>query len=220
MVICATVPQIDQSDICAIDDYGAKIDSAGGNLAFHVTKELERRGRRVIAIVMFDSGRVLETFRFPDEQVARLADEFLEADGVKEYVHSAVLRDKATRTIHKYLETLSQTKDDGVIDAEIHLASLLVRFMEESVIACDPLDDAPSEYREVVRSTLAAAFGSSDADLIAPVRGGASGAFPRVEGPASHLRNPHQYESMQIAAGIAPRVDYIDATARVDHGLH
>ncbi|WP_027584506.1 hypothetical protein [Bradyrhizobium sp. Ai1a-2] len=128
MVICATVPQIDQSDICAIDDYGAKIDSAGGNLAFHVTKELERRGRRVIAIVMFDSGRVLETFRFPDEQVARLADEFLEADGVKEYVHSAVLRDKATRTIHKYLETLSQTKDDGVIDAEIHLASLLSAF--------------------------------------------------------------------------------------------
>jgi amino acid adenylation domain-containing protein len=86
-----------------------------------VTKELERRGRRVTAIVMFDSGRVLEKFRFPDEEVARLADDFLEADGVKEYVHSAVLRDKATRTIQKYLEALSQTKDDGVIDAEIHL---------------------------------------------------------------------------------------------------
>jgi thioesterase domain-containing protein/acyl carrier protein len=95
--------------------------SAGGNMAFRVTKELERRGRSVTAIVMIDSGRVLEKFRFPVKEATRLADEFLEADGVKKYVQSAVLRDKATRTIHKYLETLSQTKDDGVIDAEIHL---------------------------------------------------------------------------------------------------
>jgi amino acid adenylation domain-containing protein len=95
--------------------------SAGGNMAFRVTKELERRGRKVTAIVMLDSGRVLETFRFPVDEIKRLATDFLDAEGVKEYVHSAVLRDKATRTIHRYLDELSQTKDDGIIDAEIHL---------------------------------------------------------------------------------------------------
>jgi hypothetical protein len=70
---------------------------------------------------MLDSGRVLDTFRFPEEEVARLATEFLDAEGVKEYVHSRVLRDKATRTIHRYLDSLSQTRDDGLVDAEIHL---------------------------------------------------------------------------------------------------
>jgi amino acid adenylation domain-containing protein len=95
--------------------------SAGGNLAFNVTKELERRGRNVAAIVMLDSGRVLDKFRFPDDEVRRLASEFLDAGGVKEYVHSAVLRDKAYRTIRRYLDVLSQTKDHGVVNAEIHL---------------------------------------------------------------------------------------------------
>jgi amino acid adenylation domain-containing protein len=95
--------------------------SAGGNMAFRVTKELERRGRSVGAIVMLDSGRALDTFRLPEEEVARLATEFLGAEGMREYVHSPVLRDKATRTIHRYLDTLSQTKDDGLVDAEIHL---------------------------------------------------------------------------------------------------
>jgi amino acid adenylation domain-containing protein len=95
--------------------------SAGGNMAFRVTKELERRGRTVAAIVMLDSGRVLETFGFPDEEIARLAADFLDAEEVREYVRNTVLRDKATRTIHRYVNALSQTRDDGSVDAELHL---------------------------------------------------------------------------------------------------
>jgi len=59
--------------------------------------------------------------------------------------------------------------------------------------------------------------------------GGVSGAFVflveaggrrfvlRIEGPASPLRNPHQYLSMRIAAeeGIAPRLHYLDVDDRV-----
>ena len=66
-------------------------------------------------------------------------------------------------------------------------------------------------------------------NVITPLTGGASGAFPfrveigdrrylvRVEGLASPLRNPHQYNSMRIAAdaGIAPRIYHIDEAARV-----
>jgi hypothetical protein len=38
----------------------------------------------------------------------------------------------------------------------------------------------------------------------------------RVEGPASPLRNPHQYVSMRIAAdeGIAPMIYYVDEAWR------
>ena len=90
--------------------------------------------------------------------------------------------------------------------------------------------DAPSAAHDgIVRSTVAAAFGLAPAGAVTPIAGGASGASPfrvevggrpyvvRVEGPASPLRNPHQYASMRIAseAGIAPRIHYIDETARV-----
>jgi hypothetical protein len=92
-----------------------------------------------------------------------------------------------------------------------------------------PLDAISAAHRETVRAALGAAFGSARVDMIALVGGGASGAFPfrvhigerryfvRLEGPASPLRNPHQYESMRIAsaAGIAPNVHYIDGIGRV-----
>jgi hypothetical protein len=91
-----------------------------------------------------------------------------------------------------------------------------------------PFDAISAAHREPVRAALCAAFGSPRADSIAPIGGGASGAFPfrvhigdrrylvRLEGPASPLRNPHQYESMRIAsaAGIAPRVHHVDEAAR------
>jgi tRNA A-37 threonylcarbamoyl transferase component Bud32 len=96
-------------------------------------------------------------------------------------------------------------------------------------MAYDPFDTIADVHREPVRKALNAAFGSARVGIVAPIGGGASGAFPfkvdiedrqylvRVEGPASPLRNPHQYESMRIAsaAGIAPRVHHIDELDRV-----
>ena len=97
--------------------------SGGGNLAFNVAKELERRGRIVTAIVMLNSGRVLEKFRFPADEAKRLATEFVEAEGVREYVPSAVLRDKTVRMIGRYLDEMSRNLDDGMVDAPIHLVT-------------------------------------------------------------------------------------------------
>ena len=91
------------------------------------------------------------------------------------------------------------------------------------------LDALSAADRETLRTTLDAAFGGARVDELLPVGGGASGALPfkvrigdrrylvRLEGPASPLRNPHQYESLRIAsaAGIAPRVHHIDDAARV-----
>jgi aminoglycoside phosphotransferase (APT) family kinase protein len=92
-----------------------------------------------------------------------------------------------------------------------------------------PFDALAADQRERVHSALTAAFGSAPIDAIAPISGGASTASTfrldvggrayllRVEGQPSPLRNPHQYVSMRIAAeaGIAPRIHYIDETARV-----
>ncbi len=86
-----------------------------------------------------------------------------------------------------------------------------------------------SLHRETVHAALRAAFGGLPIDVITPITGGASGASTvkvevrnrryllRLEGPASPLRNPHQYASMHIAAeaGIAPAIRYIDEDAGV-----
>jgi hypothetical protein len=93
----------------------------------------------------------------------------------------------------------------------------------------DPFVILPVEHRDAARAVLVAAFGAADIGMIAPVTGGASGALAfrieignrryllRMEGPASPLRNPHQYLSMRIAAeaGIAPVIHGIDEAARI-----
>ncbi len=85
------------------------------------------------------------------------------------------------------------------------------------------------DHRETIHAAVTAAFGAAEIDAILPVSGGASGAFPfrvdiggrrylvRVEGEPSPLRNPHQYDSIRIAAeaGIAPRLYHVDESARV-----
>ncbi len=90
-------------------------------------------------------------------------------------------------------------------------------------------DAIPAAQREIARTAIAAALGPTRLDAITPVIGGVSGAFVfqvvtrgrryvlRIEGVPSPLRNPHQYASMRIAAdaGIAPRIHYVDETARV-----
>jgi len=93
----------------------------------------------------------------------------------------------------------------------------------------DPLAALPEAKRAIVRRALSAAFGAVRIDSITPVSGGATSAAPlrvdigkrryivRVEGAPSPLRNPHQYESLQIAAeaGIAPPLHFVDENTRV-----
>jgi thioesterase domain-containing protein/acyl carrier protein len=95
--------------------------SGGGNLAFRTATELESRGKRVSDVVMLDSSRFLERVRFPADEARRLAADFLDAEGVKGYVTSQVLRDKVLRTIERYYDFLSSTQENTVISANIHV---------------------------------------------------------------------------------------------------
>lgn len=93
----------------------------------------------------------------------------------------------------------------------------------------DPYDAFPAAQRDAVRSALIAAFGSAPVGAVTPLTGGISGAsifrfetgerryVVRVEGPASPLRNPHQYVALRMAAdaGLAPRLYHVDEASRV-----
>jgi fengycin family lipopeptide synthetase E len=95
--------------------------SGGGNFAFRTARELERRGKRVEAVVMLDASRFVKRFDFPVEEARRLALEFVGAEGVQPFLKNPVLKDKVIRTIERYHVALSQTPDEGVINAPVHL---------------------------------------------------------------------------------------------------
>jgi aminoglycoside phosphotransferase (APT) family kinase protein len=93
----------------------------------------------------------------------------------------------------------------------------------------DPFAALPAGRRDIAISAIVAVLGSTAAVNVRPVTGGVSGAgvflveashrrfVLRLEGQPSPLRNPHQYDSMRIAAeaGLAPRIHYLDASDRV-----
>ena len=95
--------------------------SGGGNFAFRTARELERRGKRVQAVVILDASRFVKRFDFPAEEARRLALEFVGAEGVQPYLKNPALKDKVIRMIERYHAALSQSPDDGAIDAPIHL---------------------------------------------------------------------------------------------------
>ncbi|MGE0863602.1 MAG: amino acid adenylation domain-containing protein [Vicinamibacterales bacterium] len=143
--------------------------SGGGNLAFRTAKVLERRGRRVAGVVMLDSSRFLEPWRFPDGEARRLAGEFLGATEVQRVASTAALRDKVIRTIERYYDFLAVEADDGRIAADIHL------------VASAPFVD---EYREPGGKLIA---GKSAWARVT------SGRLHMVQGEAAHgemLRQP------------------------------
>ena len=95
-------------------------------------------------------------------------------------------------------------------------------------MAKNQLDALPPILRDAALTALAEVLGSVPIDAVTPVAGGATAAMLfridaggrryllRMEGPASPLRNPHQYVSLRMAAeaGIAPALYYADETSR------
>ena len=95
--------------------------SSGGNLAYHVARELEDRGRRVTAIVMIDSGRKLQKTPFAPEELRRITDEFLNHDSNRPYLTSHILREKAQRRIQLSYAWIDQSTDYHHMEADIHV---------------------------------------------------------------------------------------------------
>ncbi|MCK1573901.1 phosphotransferase [Bradyrhizobium sp. 174] len=93
----------------------------------------------------------------------------------------------------------------------------------------DPFAVLSATQRHAALQATRSVFGAFAMPIIRALTGGVSGAFVflieangqrfvlRIEGSESPLRNPHQYQSMRLAAeeGIAPRLHYLDVANRV-----
>lgn len=95
--------------------------SAGGNMAFHVAKELERRGKRVAAIVMVSSGQRLINYKYATEKVEEIADGFVNDPRLKPYFTKADVKEKFIEQLKRYYAYNSRTIDMGSINADVHL---------------------------------------------------------------------------------------------------
>ncbi|MFG3054242.1 amino acid adenylation domain-containing protein [Kitasatospora sp. NPDC048239] len=101
---------------CALLGY-----SLGGNLAFEVAKELERRGRAVPNVVIMDSHRILESFTLGDEHVEAFEREL--AEHLHRHTGSAVLAQETREQARDYLQFCSRTPNLGVIAAPVSVIS-------------------------------------------------------------------------------------------------
>jgi thioesterase domain-containing protein/acyl carrier protein len=97
--------------------------SSGGNLAYHVTGEMERQGLAVASILMVDSARQYRRLPFDPDEVRRISAEFLAHESNRPYVTSVVLREKAERRITRSYQWIRDTVDEHVVAADIDLFS-------------------------------------------------------------------------------------------------
>ncbi|MFC1671867.1 thioesterase domain-containing protein, partial [Planctomycetota bacterium] len=95
--------------------------SSGGNLAYHVAAELERRDVRVSDIIMLDSGRATGKIEFPEGEAERVAELFLGHESLRPYLENTVLKEKAARRIKTYYTYMENSVDSNVVDADIHV---------------------------------------------------------------------------------------------------
>jgi amino acid adenylation domain-containing protein len=155
--------------------------SGGGNFAFRTARELERRGKRVRAVVILDASRFVGSFDFPVEEARRLALEFVGAEGVQPYLKNPALKDKVIRTIERYHAALSRSPDDGVIDAAIHL-----------ILSDEPADEFHDASGRLVCSKSAWA-------------GATRGLFRTYQGSGEHrsmLHQPHLQANAELLTDI------------------
>ncbi|MEI5527872.1 amino acid adenylation domain-containing protein [Streptomyces brasiliscabiei] len=95
--------------------------SLGGNLAFEVAKELERRGRTVAHVVIVDSHRIPEPFDLADEHVEVFERELTEH--LWRHTGSAVVAEETREQARDYLRFCSRTPNLGSVTAAIGVIS-------------------------------------------------------------------------------------------------
>jgi len=95
--------------------------SGGGNLAYHVARALEERGKHVADLTMFDSARNLKPIHYKAEQARQLAIDFMADEVVRPYITSVVLQEKLRRRIESYFTFFSTLRDDHMVECPIQL---------------------------------------------------------------------------------------------------
>ncbi|MFD1151506.1 amino acid adenylation domain-containing protein, partial [Saccharothrix hoggarensis] len=95
--------------------------SLGGNLAFEVAKELERRGHAAAHVVIMDSYRIPERFTLADEHVAEFEHEL--AAHLHRHTGSATVAEETMRQAREYLHHSSRTPNVGTVSGPVTVIS-------------------------------------------------------------------------------------------------
>jgi amino acid adenylation domain-containing protein len=161
----------------AIEPYSLFGYSSGGNLAYHVAREIEQRGGKVASVILLDSARHLAELNMTPEHMKRVATDFLSDERASIYLTSAVLRDRAHRNIVRNLTYISGCLDTHTVAADIHLL-------------------ASKDTEEIHRNDMGRAILSKRAWETAT-----TGRFYRHQGAGGHnhmLYGPHLAENAAI----------------------
>ncbi|HWG98463.1 MAG TPA: amino acid adenylation domain-containing protein [Pilimelia sp.] len=95
--------------------------SLGGNIAFEVARELERRDRTVRQVVIVDSYRIAEAFAFGAEHFAAFEREL--AEHLRRHTGSEIVAQETREQAREYIEFCSRTPNAGVVDAPVTVIS-------------------------------------------------------------------------------------------------
>ena len=95
--------------------------SIGGNMAFEVAKELERRGHEVSNVVMMDSYRILESFVFTAEHLKEFEKEL--SDHLRKHTGSSIVERETLNQAREYIHFCSRTLNEGVVIAPVSVIS-------------------------------------------------------------------------------------------------
>ncbi|MCX2729531.1 amino acid adenylation domain-containing protein [Saccharopolyspora sp. NFXS83] len=95
--------------------------SLGGNLAFEVAAELERRGRAVSRVVIVDSYRITEPFEVGPERLDVFEREL--AEHLRKHTGTEVVAAETREQAREYLEFCGRTPNRAVLDAPISVLS-------------------------------------------------------------------------------------------------
>ncbi|MER6993179.1 amino acid adenylation domain-containing protein [Saccharopolyspora hirsuta] len=101
---------------CALLGY-----SLGGNLAFEVAGELERRGREVSDVIIVDSYRIGESFQLGEEHLAAFETEL--AEHLRRHTGSEVVAAETREQARDYLDYSSRTPNTGTVRAAVSVIS-------------------------------------------------------------------------------------------------
>lgn len=159
--------------------------SSGGNLAYHVARELEERGRRVAGVIMIDSARKLERIPLSEEEIDKITNGFLGDESVRSYLASPVLVEKARRLVRGSLNYVEHAVDYHLIDADIHVLT-----SEQPI----------TEYRDAAGTLLVSLEGWAEATR------GRLLVYPGVGHHNFMLAHPHLDRNAELIRDLLARI--------------
>ncbi|MEU0738910.1 amino acid adenylation domain-containing protein [Streptomyces sp. NPDC006134] len=95
--------------------------SLGGNLAFEVAKELERRGREVSHVIILDSYRIGESFTLAPEHLEAFEREL--GEHLHKHTGSRIVTEETLDQAKEYIDFCARTPNTGTVAARIGVIS-------------------------------------------------------------------------------------------------